>query len=276
MAGVRRLSLLLYCLTLLLAGRAEAFVEIPMEHRAGLIWLRVTPPNGAAPLHFLLDSGAGVSVLNLPAARALGQKLDSPRVVRGIGGRALAFEVARVELRLAHLPLPSPRLALDLSAISRACGRPVDGLIGADFFREHIVQIDFRAQKLRLLSREELPHAMALPLVPRGDALCVRATVNGLPAGWARVDTGCDTALEWRPTEARTPAATTSIAAGSATRATTPATVQLGPLRIADVPTGFRDTPIFAGESGLLGNGLLARFTVTFDVAKKRLFLAPN
>jgi len=52
--------------------------------------------------------------------------------------------------------------------------------------------------------------------------------------------------------------------------------VQLGALRLADIPTGLHETPIFEGEAGLLGNGLLSRFTVTFDVAKKQLLLGRN
>jgi len=31
--------------------------------------------------------------------------------------------------------------------------------------------------------------------------------------------------------------------------------------------------PMFAGEAGLIGNGLLSKFTVTFDVAKRQCWL---
>jgi hypothetical protein len=153
----------------------------------------------------------------------------------------------------------------------------VDGLIGADFFREHVVQIDYRAEKLRLLSRTELPAAAALPLVMRGDALCVRAAVNGDSSGWARVDTGCDATIEWvAATRLEKSSAGTSIAAAAGTHAATLANIEMGNLRLSEVPIGFRPTPIFAGESGLIGNGVLGRFTVTFDVARKRLWLTPR
>jgi hypothetical protein len=40
------------------------------------------------------------------------------------------------------------------------------------------------------------------------------------------------------------------------------------------VPTGLHRQPIFPGESGLLGNGLLTRFErITFDTKARRLML---
>ncbi len=275
----RCLFTLIAFLVLLLADRGQAAIEVPFEHRDGLIWIRVSVAGRAEPLRFLLDSGAGVSVIDLRAARQLGQKLDAPQTIRGIGGRSLAFRVAGLEMNLAGIALPKPRLALDLSAVSAGCGRRIDGLLGADFIREHIVQIDFRAERIRLLSRQELPAkaCAVMPLVPRGDALCVRLAVNDQPPAWVRVDTGCDSALEWLVARHSQPSQTgISIAAGPGSRGRVPTTVQLGALQLAAVPTGLHATPIFPGESGLLGNGLLARFTVTFDTAKQRLLLARN
>lgn len=275
----RRICHLLVFLLLLLADRGQAAVEIPFALRDGLIWLQVSTAGRAEPLHFLLDSGAGVSVLDLHTARRLGQKLDAPQTVRGIGGRSLAFRVAGPEMHLAGVALPPPRLALDLRAVSAGCGRRIDGLIGADFFRDRIVQVDFRAQKIRLLVRAELPTAACatLPLLSRGNALCVRLSVNDQPPAWVRVDTGCDTALEWVARAPRQKALSgPSIAAGPGSRPQQPTTVQLGALRLEGIPTGLRPAPIFAGEAGLLGNGLLARFTVTFDAPKKRLLLTRN
>jgi hypothetical protein len=272
---VRRILLFLFALSLAIEGHLRAAVEIPCEYRQGLVWVSVRSPERAEPWNFLLDSGAGASVLDVSAARAMGCPLGSVRTVRGVGGRAAAYDVAGLKLCASGVALPSPRLALDLSALSRACGRRVDGLIGADFFQARIVQVDFGAQKLRLLTPAELPRtAVALPLALRGDAWCVRASINSGKDGWARVDTGCDTAVEWVTTARSTQStAGTSIAAAAGSSEAVPATLQLGPLRMAEMPTGFRTTPIFAGESGLLGNRLLERFTVTFDVAKKRLFL---
>ena len=51
-------------------------------------------------------------------------------------------------------------------------------------------------------------------------------------------------------------------------------TVDLGGRTFRDVPTGIHRTAIFPGEAGLLGNGLLARFSiVTIDAKAGRLIL---
>ena len=47
--------------------------------REGLIWVEVNVPQSKEPLHFLLDSGASVSVLNLSTAQRLGLQLG-PKV----------------------------------------------------------------------------------------------------------------------------------------------------------------------------------------------------
>ena len=53
-----------------------------------------------------------------------------------------------------------------------------------------------------------------------------------------------------------------------------PPTVVLGELEFEKVPTGLHDAAIFPGEAGLLGNGLLSRFsTVTIDAKAGRLML---
>jgi hypothetical protein len=53
--------------------------------------------------------------------------------------------------------------------------------------------------------------------------------------------------------------------------------VDLGNQHFPSVPTGLHSTPIFTGEFGLLGNGLLSRFSkVTIDAKSGRLFLEPK
>jgi hypothetical protein len=50
--------------------------------------------------------------------------------------------------------------------------------------------------------------------------------------------------------------------------------LRIGNHQIDTVPTGLHSKAIFPGESGLLGNGLLAQFgVVTIDAKSGRLFL---
>jgi len=57
----------------------------------------------------------------------------------------------------------------------------------------------------------------------------------------------------------------------------TETTVGLGEHEFKKVPTGLHDVAIFPGEAGLLGNGLLSRFsTVTIDAKAGRLVLGKS
>jgi hypothetical protein len=275
-----RLCSLLFAIVAVLSwpGRSFAATEIPCELRDGMVWVKVTPAGSSEPLHFLLDSGASVSVLDLGTARRLNTKLGAAQSAQGVHTRATAYRVPSFGAHLGGVALPKSLLALDLSPVSARCHRRINGLLGADFFRGRIVQIDYAARKVRLLSRNELNTAghTALPLAMRNDALCVRVSVASQPAEWTRVDTGCNSALQWattRPTAEKL--GISSIALTARCAPCISADVQLGPARIAGVKVGVHTTPIFPGEAGLLGNALLSRFaTVTFDPARRTLFLA--
>ncbi len=138
------------------------------------------------------------------------------------------------------------------------------------------MQIDYAAGKLRLLSRAELSGqpGQTLPLAKRNDALCVRVGIDGSAAGWLRLDTGCNSALEWVVSRASAKkSARTSVAAATGSPRTFLAAVTLGTERFPHVKVGLHTQPMFAGESGLVGNGLLSNFVVTIDAAKGRVIL---
>ena len=254
-----------------------AATSIPFQFRDGMVSLKVTVAGKSEPLNFLLDSGAGASVLDLGAAQRLGIKLGASQSVQGVSGRSTAYRVKDFAARAADVAIPSSLLAVDLSGPSRACHQRIDGLLGADFFRNRIVQIDYAAHTIRLLERNEVNAAgcEVLPLTVRNDAFCAHVSVNGNSSEWMRLDTGCNTALEWVVTgdKAKKLGGTTlGIHSGSVREIHTD--IQLGEKRITAVKTGIHTGQMFAGEAGLIGNGLLSRFTVTFDAAKRRCLIS--
>lgn len=262
---------------LFFANQLGAATPIPFQFRDGLIWVKVRPGGTGEPLNFLLDSGAGSSVLDLTAARRLGVRLGSSQSVQGVDGRNVAFQVKDFAARAAGITLPSSILAVDLSGPSRSCHQRIDGLLGVDFFRERIVQIDFGAQTILLLERSEVNDAGCeiLPIATRNDAMCVSASVDGNRPEWLRLDTGCNTALEWAVTGDKAKklgVITIGLHPSPAQEFLTD--VRLGTKRVSAVKTGVHPRQMFAGESGLIGTGLLSRFVVTIDTANRRCLLA--
>ena len=228
-------------------------------------------------MHFLLDTGASVSVLNLKTAQRLGLQLGSRVSVTGVGATLAGYWPARLSAKADEIELPGQFLALDLSKLSGVCSNSVDGLIGADFFCDRVVQIDYAAQKLRVLDSKPLDEeANAIPLEARRCGMRVKVSVNGHSPQWVRVDTGCATALQWVTTYVSSRRCASKLAVGLS-QLSIPQTVtniKLGNQRLDGVETGLHRQAIFPGESGLLGNGLLARFgTVTIDAKSGRLYL---
>jgi hypothetical protein len=195
--------------------------------------------------------------------------------IQGVNAGATAREIKGFSATVGNKALPTAVMAVDLSGLSTVCGRRVDGIVGLDFFRRQVVQIDYATRRVRLMTPGETVGAgQAFDLVGRNDALCVRMEVDGRP-GLFRVDTGCSSALQWagRP-EGRRDKTGTSLGVTTSSPRYISCEVKLGDSSFSGVRTGLHRSALFAGEAGLLGNGLLQRFTVTIDAAGKRLTLA--
>ena len=271
-------TLLLFVVGLLQAEPvASADIELPIQFREGLLWMEVSVPQESEPLHFLLDSGASASVVNLGTAQRLGLKLGPKVSVTGVNTTLNGHWPVKLSAKASHFELPSKYLALDLSKLSGECSRSVDGLIGADFFRGRVVEIDYVAQKLRVLNaslRDDT--TVMVPIEFRPCGMRIEVNVNGGKSQWVRVDTGCGTAFQWVTSKERADRCTSKLAVGLA-ELSIPQTMtglRIGSHYLDTVPTGLHRKPIFPGESGLLGNGLLASFgVVTIDAKSGRLFL---
>jgi hypothetical protein len=250
--------------------------EFPFEFRDGLIWVEVQARESSRPLHFLLDSGAGASVINLHTSRELGLKRGRRVTVQGVQSTSTGYWPQHLSTDPAGIPVPKDLLCVDLAELSGSCTCPVDGLLGADFFAGRTVQIDFEARKIRWLKPGEIPAGKeTLPLrAVRGAWLVPINVDHGKTTQWMRVDTGCAAGLQWVAPGVRSKAEDSAVAV-ALTRLSIPSTrttVRIGTNEFADVPTGLHEREIFRGESGLLGNGLLSRFkSVTLDCRSGRI-----
>jgi aspartyl protease len=279
-------------LFLAVSAHSETPNEIRFQYQDGLIWLKAKVPGKTTSLNFLLDSGAGVSVIDLDQARALGIRMRDPESVQGVSGRAVAYRVDDFQANSGGVVLPKSVLAINLQAISQRCHQPINGILGMDFFRGRIVQIDFAARTVRLVKRDSLSrlrpvspfsyvgqglaNCEILPTKIWNDAICVPIRVAENPAQWIRVDTGCDACLEWvvsgpgkRLTEG------TSVGLSHASRNCVKTTVQIGKQRFA-IAAAVHEESMFSGEAGLLGNGLLSKFRLTIDEPGNRVIFERN
>jgi len=252
--------------------------EIPFEYREGLMWIHATIANATNQLNLLVDTGAGASVINRSTADRLGLKPGVTVNVRAVSTTLTGHKVRGVSARAGDVPLPAEYITVDLSKLSLSCKKPVDGLLGADFFSDRAIQLDFKQNKLRFLTAEQATtiSGEAIPLQCRACGMRVPITVNGQKSQWVRLDTGCATPLQWVTSQVKATDCNPKVAIGLAEISIpqTQTTVQIGQQQFDNVPTGLHKQPIFAGEAGLLGNGLLSGFSrVTIDAKSRRLTL---
>jgi hypothetical protein len=274
---MRRVPLLLTILLLALPflGRAaETATEIPFTYVDGFILVKAQVDGSATPLTFLVDSGASTAVVSLRAARRLHLPLGVAESVRGVGADAMAYRLPGARVMANGLTLSRVRLAVDLHNASALCSREIDGLIGIDFFKGRIVQIDYANQRMHVLKKAPEDFACRLPLHVMNGIFCAGISVNGSQPRWTRVDTGCNDALHWVVPNSSAPE-TRGVSIGFITNQEnlTRAAVQIGPVCLGDVQTSLHGEPLFAGESGLLGNGILSKWIVTIDGVHKAISL---
>jgi len=262
----------LFALLALLALGVLCGQAAPIALRDGLVWADVDC-NGTT-LHFVVDTGAGCSCLNLAAARRLGMHLGDAVNVAGVGGWAVGYHCGGFAGSVGGMRLPGQVLVLDLSGPARACSRPIDGLIGADFFQGNVVRIDYAEGTLARTDTSLGSAGVKLRL--ENGVICVPVAVNGGRARWTRLDTGCTDSLIWSDAAAaRAMHAGRTVALSSPRRGAMPALVAVGGMAAHAMPVKCCAREIFPGEAGLLGNAALSKYrAITVDGIAKRLELS--
>jgi Aspartyl protease len=225
-------------------------------------------------LNFLLDSGASVSAIDLHTAQTRGINLGDRQLVEGVSGQGFGNRVDDFQATAGGIALPKSVLAIDLGVVSECCHQHIDGVLGVDFFRDRIVQIDFSAGKICLLKNCEVNTAKCdtLPIRMCNGAFCVPVRIAGNPVQWMRLDTGCDSILEWvvgRTEKRRITGPSIGLSGASVHYINTSA--RLGRHCFDDITAGIHTKQIFPGEDGLLGNGLLSKFCLIIDERQSRV-----
>jgi hypothetical protein len=196
--------------------------------------------------------------------------------VDGVDAEGTAFNLAPVTPTAQGVSLGEVSLATDLRNAAQLCRERIDGLIGANFFKGRVTQIDYARGCLRLL--EAAPaEGESLPLRERNGVFCLPVSVNGSRPRWTRLDTGCNDALHWVVPRMAGPQEPHGVSIGFITNTEdeTLVKVGLGRLTLDHVETALHGRAIFPGEAGLLGSEILSQYRVTIDGRHGRILFAP-
>jgi ketosteroid isomerase-like protein len=132
--------------------------EIPLEPCDSLPLVKVEVDGRA--MHFLVDTAA-TSLLNLKSfagGRARDVRITSWTGTLATSAREVSVNemvVGRTKLIILKLP------AVDLSAIGKACGRKIDGVLGVDLLAKLGATIDLSRQTMHLATADD-QHSMQL------------------------------------------------------------------------------------------------------------------
>ena len=240
----------------------------------------------------MLDTGASLTTLDTAYARSIGIPAGQSIAGKGTGGMVKAELVSGLSMEIGRTRLANMSAGvMDLSAVSRALGRPTTVVLGRDFFNSAIVSIDWSASTLRIHPASAFKpssEAVALSLARKGPFNTIPVSVAGGAPIEALFDLGSDGALDlprtyWgtRPDIARLPWAESrrgGVGGLTSARRVTVPEVTLAGRTFSAVPTTLSDAGNDHDPTQMANVGIqfLKQFRVDLDLGHDRVYLAPR
>lgn len=265
---------------------ANRTAAIPVEVSRNGIFFRVKL-NGAGPLWFLVDSGAGTNYLDQGAAKKLGLPPGEKAHVQGAGeGKVEVERIRGVSFEMSGLRSEQHQLNIvDLGPVQETWGRRLDGFFGYDFLVRFIVTLDYGAGLLTVADPALHPYAgpgVSIPIEFERNLPFVRARIevagNAPEEDRFLVDSGSQDFVD-HPLIGKSRDGTLPVPTGVGLGTPVPGVLgkvsrfHLGGFELRNV-TGVAGGPGLG--SRLIGGGVLSMFKVVFDYPGKRMFLEPR
>ncbi len=186
--------------TTLAAGVEHAELDLLRPYPgAPKIYVQATLPDGEPGL-FMVDTGAGVSVIHTALAERLGLTVGPPQgYVTGLGGRVPLTRTVVPSLHLGDVRVGELTVAVGVPGVPTHAGwMPIDGILGNDVWRNFVVVVDYPADVLEL----HAPGTLAVPadavdMSTDGSFPRIQATLSASTETrsvtrelWLEVDTG--------------------------------------------------------------------------------------
>ena len=259
--------------------------------------------NNSRPLSFVLDTGANRAIVRLDTARELGLTLHGDVRTGGAGSGTASGQLVKggtwslVGLDGFSQPLA---FALPMPLLSAGLGRKIDGIIGGEFIKQFVLELDYQARSIRLHDRQTFRYAgpgetLPIEFTPDGHPI-VAATLT--PLGGTPIqhrfllDVGSGLALVIHSPfvaqhnllgdNARTIRAIGTAGAGgvSVGRLGRVAALQIGSFKIDNPIALFSHDKAgaFANASlaGNIGAQIASRFRIILDYGRNRMILEPS
>jgi predicted aspartyl protease len=277
------------------SGRSA--LGIPLEMDGNTIFLRVRV-NDSPPLKFIFDTGAGMTVINARLAASMKLKAHDKAKGTGIGGSLEGTFIKGISLGVPGVKVfNQPVAAFPFDAVPACAAGDIDGIIGYEFIKEFVVEIDYAAKTLNLHDPQSYTYSSRgeiipltierTPFVHATVALVGRAPVEGK----FEIDTGSDGTLSINKPfvekhKLLADAAQTSkgsnrgLGGESETISVRLKSLQLGSFvlqnPVVDLSLATEGSLASETNDGPIGNEILRRFKVIIDYSRQRMMLEPE
>ena len=266
---------------------SDTATEIPFKLQNGAVLIDVTL-KGKGPFTMGLATGSPHSSLDHATISAAGYQANftyDPRTFQyPVFVQATGMEIGGLKINTLSMKVS------DMSSYAQELGRPLHGILGYDFFKGRVVQIDYKQKVVRFLPKNTYK-AMQKAGVPASAAPVVapmelisedpvpivkEIAVNGVKFK-AMLDTWQNLPL------ALTPAALKQLALPVAAEKTPPQIKPVESLQFAELKLTAPQAAWYSKGTGLdhglakygaiVGAGFLSRYVVTFDYANKLIVI---
>jgi predicted aspartyl protease len=284
------------------SGADSASIEFFYVNRH--IYLPVRLESGGPERLFLLDSGAGMTMIDEKLSTAMGLEIGGTIPGAGAGGMT-DFSMTRIP-RFRTGDIEFEEQTAIIYPVSELTGRysgiETGGILGYDFLSRFVTRIDYEKSRITFFRPGSQPagggDTIQAPLVHK--IFSVTAVIGDEEGelgdevgqgfeGLFLLDTGANSSVLQKSftdafglLEGRKTVEIVVAGAGGEDRA---AVARFGSLRIGNtvirgpvltVPLGGKGIGAFEGIAGVVGNDILERFTVWLDYANQIAVLEPN
>jgi len=292
-----------YLLGIQANAKPKKIESIPFEMVGSYVVITVKI-NDSSPLNLILDSGIRNTIITeLEPADKISLNYSDVKDMMGLGGgtHLEAFTSNFNTLKVGKLKLENKTVYVlqeDVFNLSKHSGTKINGLIGVDFFQDHVVEIDYSSKHIRFYDSKnfETPKGYSmLPIMIESQKMFVELTVLQTDSTRKQVKMLMDTGAElnaWFQTSTKESVhippkwvqgtigeGLNGIITGKYSHIPQ---ICFGNFCLKNAIVSFPDSATINGivsnskRDGTVGSQLLSRFNLYFDYKQKKFYFKPN
>jgi hypothetical protein len=278
--------------------KAELVAHFPFQELSGgIIIVRATVDDFTDSLNFIMDTGSGgISLDSTTADKLHLATVLSERVVKGIAGVKPVRFIYNQKLNLPGLVVRNLDFHTnDYEILSEVYGLKIDGIIGYDFLRQFVLEINYDSLTMNVYRPGKLrypeggffmrPEFSTLPMVHltirddhRLDGEFYFDTGAGLCFLMSKEYSQDSAVLSRHHKPVQTEAE--GLGGKALMSLTIMKTLHVGPYVFHDIPSYILDDEYnvtnYPALGGLVGNDLLRRFNIFINYPFREFYLVPN